>query len=1259
MRTHLWKFLLILLLAVLCANAVYPPRDKLRLGKDLAGGVTILYGIKPDETTGRQPSMTEIMQMITVIRDRIDPRGIYDIGIEALGTNQIEISMPLPTPEVKAARQALDAHLDLLAASAIDPYELDEVFRLAPAERAERIAAYSAAVPARAEPFQKAVQAFDRLQRLEEQYRPLQREAEAAVNAARDAEDRALRAMNEALNAAEQTGVDGIRLAALNIDAPQEEINQAIDDLLAKMLETRPEADAAAARAAADRYLALRRAHVDARENFTRTNVLWRVRLEPTERAAGEADQAFEDALQEIRRTSIDIEEVRRVLGLDTRPRRQLDAATGKEIAGPSVRDEALARLRNSFPVLKDQLDQAVVLYDAYRSRSRGYDDPKDLIALLRGAGVLSFRITVRPSDPLSFDDLRRTLRERGPGGAGTDENVRWYAIDNPEAWADNDQMLAYLRADPVGFFSARGYVVEEFDGTVYMLLHRSRERALDETSGDWRLTGASRTQDPRSGRPAVSFRLDVSGARLFAQLTGNNVERAMAIVLDDRVYSAPTIQSRISDQGQITGNFSDKDIDYLLKVLNSGSLQARLTDAPIAQNTVGPKLGLDNLKRGLEAGILSFLVVAVFMVIYYFRCGAIADVALAFNGLFILGAMAFNQAVFTLPGIAGVVLTFGMAVDSNVLIYERVREELTGGADIKTAIRLGYEKAMSSIVDGNVTNLIVCFVLGFTATADVKGFAITLGIGVVSTLFSALFITRAIFEAGIATGTIHRLSMLPMVWKALGRALHPNIDWVAMRKFWYVFSAIAVVAGLSLTWATWKEMLDTEFLGGTTVTFSLRADESGRPIKLPRAEVERRVREYAARALADRDINESQYRALLAVNVFNLNADEVEGEGFAGSAFVIKTTVYEQDVVETAIVKAFDDLLDIPRIIRFDGSDLTVDEGPPVYPVTADSLGECINRPAVRTNVRRYLGGVAVVLSNIEPPMPVEEIRKRLEVKRRSPEFESLLGRASIVIGLTRSPQSSAQGSLLYSEAAVVIDGSVSGVSYYDDPDRWKVLVADREWNLIRGALTEPPTLDQITTISPTVAEQFRATALVSIGLSLMGILAYIWVRFGSFRYSAAAVVALVHDVCVTLGLLSLTHYVYNSVFGRVLLIEPFKIDMGVIAALLTIIGYSLNDTIIVMDRIRENRGKLALATAEVVNRSINSTISRTLLTSGTTLMALTIMYFEGGTGIRPFAFAMLCGIIVGTYSSIGVAAPMVLTHRRPRNDKKEIAVR
>ncbi len=1243
MRTHLWKIILVVVAVLLCANAIFPPREKLKLGKDLAGGVTILYGVKPDANTGRQPTSAQVSQMISVIRDRIDPKGIYDISIEALGTNQIEISMPLPSPEVKEARRQLDAHLDALAASSIQPYELDEVFRLSGAEREARIAALSAEVPEREPLFADAIAAYDRYQRFAADYAPIEEQSRQARKAAQAEVEAAQAVVTEKLNAAEQAGVDAIELPRM-AGIPDEAAQQArIDELVAEVEDPQAARDAIAA------YLEARNHVADLQAEADRVRALWQIRLEPLERAAVQADEVFEQAREAIMNTSLNVEDVRRILALDKTPKVVRDAATGKNIEGPSVREEALARLKAQFPVLESEISQAVTLYDAYRSRARGYDDPKDLIALLRGAGVLAFRITAENSDPLNFQQLRQELRERGPTGTRSSESVRWFAVDRPEGWTDDEREQQFLASDPAGFFAARGYVAEEFDGVIYLLAYQTSDRSLDETSGPWELTGASRTID-RTGRPAVSFRLDAAGARLFSDLTDNNIERKMAIVLDDRIFSAPQIKGRIASEGEITGNFSDSEIDYLLKVLNAGSLQAQLTDSPIAQNTVGPKLGLDNLKRGLEAGVLSFVVVTIFMIIYYFRCGAIADVALALNGLFILGAMALNQAAFTMPGIAGIVLTFGMAVDANVLIYERMREEMEGGADTKTAIRLGYEKAMSSIVDGNVTNLIVCFVLGFTASADVKGFAITLGIGVVSTLFTALFITRTIFDIGLATGTVKRLSMLPMAWSALGRALHPNINWVGLRKFCYMFSAAAVIAGLLLTYATWREMLDTEFLGGTTVTFSFKNNEQGEPVKLPRAEVEGRIKAYAQKALAAGDITPEQERALLGVNVFNLHADEVEGEGFSGSAFTIKTTIDDQRVVEAAITESFGDILDIPRIVEFLGSDLAADENPPIYPIIKDSLGDNINLPSVRTSVNPYLGGVAVMLEDIQPPLSIEEIQKRIDTKRRSPEFEALLGRQSTVVGLTRDAEASAGGQSRYRDAVVVVDSKISGVSWFENPDLWKSLVADREWNLISSALTEPPTLDQITTISPTVAEQFRATAVVSIGLSLLGILAYIWVRFGSFRYSAAAVVALVHDVCVTLGLLSLTHYLYNTAFGRVLLIEPFKIDMGVIAALLTIIGYSLNDTIIVMDRIRENRGKLTLATPEVVNKSINSTMSRTLLTSGTTLLALVIMYFEGGTGIRPFAFAMLCGIMIGTYSSIGVASPMVLTHRKQK---------
>ena len=509
MRTHLWKFLLVLLLVVLFANAVYPPGQKLKLGKDLAGGVTILYGIKPDAKTGRQPSTAQVTQMISVIRDRIDPKGVYDISIEALGTNQIEISMPLPSAEVKAARLKLDAQLNAMVASAIDPDELDEVFRLTGADREARIAALSQAVPERQALFEAAILAHDRMRTLEAQFTPLEREAREAQKIVDAPAAEALAAESEAIQAVSASGVQGVVLSDLvRIEDPAE-LQKRLDELAAAT------PDAPAATAALKTYVDAAKHRKELQEEADRVKAVWRLRLEPLGRAAAEATTAFDEAREKILNTSINVEEVRRVLGLDHSPRSIRDAASGKDIPGPSVRDEAIARLKSRFPVLADQIDQTVVLYDEYRGRARGYDDPKDLIALLRGAGVLSFRITAVASDPLPLTQLREELRARGPSGIRESESARWFPVDNPEGWANDERERNFLHTDPAGFFSARGYIAEEFDGVVYLLLYTTPDRALSETSGPWKLTGATHSLD-RQGRPAVSFRLDVSGARLL-----------------------------------------------------------------------------------------------------------------------------------------------------------------------------------------------------------------------------------------------------------------------------------------------------------------------------------------------------------------------------------------------------------------------------------------------------------------------------------------------------------------------------------------------------------------------------------------------------------------------------------------------------------------------------------------------------------------------------------------------------------------------
>jgi SecD/SecF fusion protein len=304
---------------------------------------------------------------------------------------------------------------------------------------------------------------------------------------------------------------------------------------------------------------------------------------------------------------------------------------------------------------------------------------------------------------------------------------------------------------------------------------------------------------------------------------------------------------------------------------------------------------------------------------------------------------------------------------------------------------------------------------------------------------------------------------------------------------------------------------------------------------------------------------------------------------------------------------------------------------------------------------VPEYIGGVAILIEDVQPPVTVKEITERLDRMRMQPDFSQYAARDHDVFGLELAdPDNPGRG---YRSFVVVVNDPFR--SYLQiDPEQWYREVADPEWMLVSRALQQPASLEQVSSFSSAVAATLSAQAIVAVVLTLLGILVYIWVRFGSLRYSLAAIVALVHDVTIALGLLALSAVVGGTAIGSALLIEPFRIDLGVVAALLTIIGYSLNDTIVILDRIRENRGKLPLPTVPIVNRSINQTVSRTLLTSVTTLVAVAIMYAEGGSGIRPFTYTLLAGLIVGTYSSVAIAAPLVVSRaggRKPESAAME----
>ncbi|MHC4785629.1 MAG: protein translocase subunit SecD [Planctomycetota bacterium] len=1208
MRNLIWKIVAILALLALCLWSVYPPQDRVRLGKDLRGGVSLVYQVKinPDDP---DPQGT-LGKVIEVLKDRVDPRGILDIAMQPVGIDRIEIVMPLPTAEVVALRRAYEDTLDRLMREAhISVGDL-----------------------------QTALEAGQAVERFGGEPGPRQ-----------DLIDRLQRGYDEV-----QTALDG--------------------------LEQAQEAGAGA-------------------------DV-----LRPLEQAAADAEITFEDLRDEALALSLARAQVERTVRLSTDPVKRvdeqgnkiIDEATGQQALGPSLRATAIGSLSTDFPHLAGHVEALVAAYDAYAAQRKGLDDPEDLMRLLRGAGVLDFRIAVRNSDPQDVNvvDMREQLTERGP--RDTDSLVaRWFPINDLKQWYSEPEQLEALRANPVAYFGSGGQdlVAAERDGQYYLLLYTTAARSMVHGAGaEWTVTGTYPTID-NFGRTAVGVTLDAPGGREMTRLTGPHQREPMAIVLDGEVYSAPRINDVLSTTFVIMGSFSQAELNYLHRVLDAGSLQARLTPDPIAMNTLGPSIGRDNLHRGVEAFLIALVAVAVFMMAYYFFAGMVADFALVVNGVIIFGVMAMIDGTFTLPGLAGIVLTIGMAVDANVLIYERVREELFGGeVDLRGAIRLGYRKALSTIIDANVTNLLVCLILLRTATTEVKGFALILLIGICATLFTALFVTRVIYEVYTDVVKLARLPMLPTVFPLIHRVLEPDINWIGLRKYFWSVSIVVLAGSVALVSTRGADMFDTEFRGGVAVTMRTavidqdrdgqpdEVGETGAPVRLllPHTGpdgVETRLRALAEvlgpgpasgerQAARDRLLSALQVAGVIEgpsderlatvrsildevanATVLTVGDTEVRGGVQYGTSFQAKVASPKgldeaqttTDVVVTAIVSEFGDELDVTRPLSFRGSG-SEDYAEFTHPITKDILGQNIDRPRALDKVTDFRRGVAVVIDEIDPPVTVREVAKRVSRMRGQPDFAPYVGRDVRVIGLEVAD--SADPGLGYTSVAVLVyDPALADA----DQEIWEQQLAQAEWGLISQALQRRTSLEQVSSFSSAVARTLADNAIVAVGLSLLGILVYIWVRFGSLRYSAAAIAALVHDVTIALGLLALTAWVGGTPVASALLIEEFRIDLGVVAALLTIIGYSLNDTIVILDRIRENRGKLPIPTRDIVNRSINQTISRTVLTSFTTLLAVGIMYAAGGSGIRPFAFCLLTGLLVGTYSSVAIAAPLVVRGGAP----------
>lgn len=629
------------------------------------------------------------------------------------------------------------------------------------------------------------------------------------------------------------------------------------------------------------------------------------------------------------------------------------------------------------------------------------------------------------------------------------------------------------------------------WDDALYVLYVADREAAMDGEN----LSMAQASPDPsRPGSWKIAFAFDGAGAQEFADVTQQYIGRKLAVVLDNVVVSAPVINERIFGSGEITGAFSqDQAIDLEIS-LNSGSMPVPIRED--YKGIVGATLGADSVRKGVISSVLGIIAVGLFMVIYYHIGGLIANFALVLNSVLILAALSYFGATLTLPGIAGLILTIGMAVDANVLIFERIREELRNGKSLQASIEGGYARATITILDANVTTLIAALVLMEFGTGPIEGFAVTLSIGVCASVFTALVVTRAILDFLTSRKMLSNLTMLSIVKPGL------KIKFLERASYAAVVSAVVIVLGLATFAYRGSDNFGVDFTAGTNMTVALSAEES-----IPVALVRERLME----------------------------------ENFT-----------------SPVVQEYTD--------------------------AADSRG---NEFVIRVGDTSDYGGTT----------ETDDI-DAIPVSRRVQEALAPLT---------------------------------------DDPSNIDSVV-----------------LERVETVGPAVGQQLRGDALKAIGYALMFIVAYLWFRF-ELKFAVAAVIALIHDVLVIIGLFAFTGF-----FGAANLPDFFgifdvrQITMPVVAALLTVVGYSLNDTIVVFDRVREDlklyRGR-NYSFMDILNISINQTLSRTILTSTTTLFVVVVLFFFGGGALQDFAFALIAGVVVGTYSSIFVAGPVVYLWERFRS--------
>ena len=841
------------------------------------------------------------------------------------------------------------------------------------------------------------------------------------------------------------------------------------------------------------------------------------------------------------------------------------------------IREEVDGAIQNSFNVLRTRIDRFGVVQPNIQKLAQpgrilielpGIKEPERVRKLLQGSANLEFWETYEASELLPMlAQINREFAASAPQEAEEAQAEEAQAEEAPKAESDDlADLVENIDADSVAAEADQAAQIAEYkkNNPLFAVLNPSINQAgqayrgpvvgtvhyvdtakvsamlnsqiakavlprdvrfywtvksIDEANAYYQLVALKAQRDGRaslegdvitdaradfsqvSAYANVSMSMNAEGAKTWQRITKDNIGKSVAIVLDGFVYSFPTVQNEIAGgNSQITGNFTVEEAKDLANTLKSGKMPAPARI--IEESVVGPSLGREAIQSGLWSFALGFILILIYMIFYYgWIPGLIADAALVCNVFLLVGILASFSAVLTLPGIAGIVLTMGMAVDANVLIYERIREELKAGKGMRKAIEDGFKGAITAIVDANVTSFLTGAILAIFGTGPIKGFAVTYMIGIVSSFLTAVFITRLLLEDYAKREDAKELSFTTRLMKNFLQDIH--FDFVAARKWAY-------------------------YLSGALVIFAILG---------------------------------------LEPHIFGKLNLGIDFSG--GRKHVVR---FDQNIKTDAVAASIEDVL---KANNEDGE---------TFAVNVITFGNDANQVRISTNYRIHE-------DNAEADEQIEALLYE--------GCKQFLGE-DITFDDFRSTDSNAEVGIMSSQK-----------------------------------------------VGPAIADDIKTSAVWAIFAALIVIFLYILLRFRNFAYSVGALTALAHDTVIILGL-----------YAILWKIMPFsmEIDQAFIAAILTVIGYSINDTVVIFDRVREYNGLYPKRDKNVnINDALNNTLSRTFSTSMSTFVVLLAIFVFGGETIRGFVFALLMGVIVGTYSSLFIASPIAYDIQRAQAKRAE----